>query len=104
MIDSIHIAAGLGLTQDWGVVIADVNKRTAMNETLVAASTRERVQEAIDALGFAVYLFYRPGPRVGELRAGQQRIGIDGRGDLADFHWNVSLLASARKRNCRSTA
>ncbi len=32
---------------------------------------------------------------VGELRAGQQRIGIDGRRDLADGHRNVSLLASA---------
>ena len=41
---------------------------------------------------------------VGELRAGQQRIGIDGGGDFADGHGNVSLLASERKRNSRSTA
>ena len=42
---------------------------------------------------------------VGELRAGQQRIGIDVRCDFANFHAaNASLLASARKRKSRSTA
>ena len=41
---------------------------------------------------------------VGELRAGQQRTGVSRRGDLVDFHCNLSLFASERKRNSRKTA
>ena len=64
--------------------------------------TRHHALSGTPRVEFAIVDFNAEG--VGELRAGQQRIGIDGRGDFADCHRNVSLLASERKRNSRSTA
>ena len=60
------------------------------------------VGQAIPGVEIAILDFNAEG--VGELRAGQQRTGVSRRGDLVDFHCNLSLFASERKRNSRKTA